>query len=278
RYGAAPSRLAAIAAARRARPRRPEIVAVGGGLQRSRPGDRGGGRARARAYLAPLPVSLLAAQPSLEHLPEALERLGIGTLGELATLPAAALADRFGPAGTLAHKLASGGEGPVRTRTPAETVRAQLELPDAASGLLCERALGILVDRLLAHPGRHGRTLMAAVLSARLVEGAGTWRERVVFREALDDPRRLRLAIAPRLGRMPAPAESLALSLERAGPPPWQQTSLLAEPDGTRARRLRDSLDQVRAAAGPHAVLRVVDLDPGSRVPERRLALAPFER
>jgi protein ImuB len=76
----------------------------------------------------------------------------------------------------------------------------------------------MLVDRLLARRERRGRTLRAVAISARLVEG-GTWRERVVFREALADPARMRLALGGRLPRLPAPAETLRLSVERFGPP-----------------------------------------------------------
>src|SRR5438067_7854271 len=106
RYGVAPSRFAAVAAATRARARRPMIV---GGAT--------------RAFLAPLPVALLRARPALADLPEALERLGVKTLGELAALPPAAVADRFGAAGLHALELASGVDGALRPRPASELVR-----------------------------------------------------------------------------------------------------------------------------------------------------------
>src|SRR5438270_5553020 len=161
RYGVAPSRFAAVAAATRARIRRPVIVA--------------GGRQEARAFLSPLPVALLRARPGLAELPEALERLGVGTLGQLAGLAPAALADRFGPAGLHAHELATGGDGALRPRPAREFVRESLELPEAGSGTQLERALGLLIDRLLARRERRGRTLSAVVVSAVLVEHGGTW-------------------------------------------------------------------------------------------------------
>src|SRR6201997_2966721 len=55
RYGVAPSRFAAVAAASRARVRRPVIVS--------------GARKEAAAFLAPLPVALLRARPALAELP-----------------------------------------------------------------------------------------------------------------------------------------------------------------------------------------------------------------
>ena len=105
----------------------------------------------------------------------------------------------------------------ARARRPS-ALEERLELPESASGTQLERALGLLIDRLLARRERRGRTMRAAVLSARLVEG-GTWRVRVTFREALADPRRMRLVLAPRLADLPAPAEALRLRAEGLGPP-----------------------------------------------------------
>jgi protein ImuB len=263
RYGVAPSRFAAVAAATRARARRPVIVR--------------GAQGAARDFLAGMPVALLRARPALAELPQALERLGVATLGELAALPPAALADRFGKAGLLAYELALGGDGALRPRPASELVRESLELPEAGSGLQLERALGLLIDRLLARRERRGRTLRTVVLSVVLVEGGGTWREQVVFREALADPTRMRLALTPHLALIPAPAEVLRLAVEQFGPPASDQRGLLDDPVVARRARLRDAIRQTRAAAGPDAALRVLEVDPGSRVPERRAVLAPFE-
>lgn len=264
RFGVAPSRFAAVAAATQARTRRPVVVA--------------GGRAEARAFLAPLPVALLRARPALAEagLHETLERLGVGTLGDLAAMPPPALADRFGPVGLLAYELASGGDGPLRPRAPSEILRESLQLPEAASGTQLERGLGLLIDRLLARRERQGRTLRVVVLSAKLVE-RGTWRERFVFREPLVDPGRMRLALAPRLTLVPAPVEVLRLAVEQFGPLASDQRGLLEEPAAARATRLREAIRQARAAAGPDAALRVLEIDPDSRVPERCVVLAPFE-
>jgi protein ImuB len=286
RFGVAPSRFAAVAAATRARTRRPEIVGgspgVGGSLTGGRGSPAGGragsdGREQARAYLAPLPVTLLRARPALADLPVALERLGIRTLGELAALAPAALADRFGKLGLLAHELARGGDSALSPRPAGEYLREELELPEAGSGIQLERALGLLIDRLLARRERRGRTLRGVVISAVLVERGGTWREQVVFRESLADPVRMRLALAPRLALMPAPAEKLRLAVERFGPPASDQRALLDDPAAARAARLREAIRQARVAAGPDAALRVLEVDPDSRFPERRAVLAPFE-
>ncbi|MCW2954440.1 MAG: hypothetical protein JWQ48_3610, partial [Conexibacter sp.] len=262
RFGAGPSRFCALAAATRARVRRPIVVT--------------GDEAAARAYLAPLPVALLRGRRETAALPDALGRLGITTLGDLAALSADAVADRFGRTGLLARELALGQDAALAPRLPAERLEEELELPEALSGGQLDRALGLLIDRLLARRERDGRSLRAVVISATLVEG-GTWREQVAFREALADPARMRLALAPRLAQLPAPAERLRLAVARFGPAASDQRSLLDGDVASRRARLREGVRQARAAAGPDAALRVLAVDPDSRVPERRAVLTPFE-
>lgn len=267
RIGAGPTRFCALAAALRARPRRARVLR---------------GTAEARRHLAACPVDLLAHRAETAGLVEPLRRLGIRTLGELAALGPGPLADRFGEPGLLARRLALGEDTPLRPRAPGERLEETLELWETGSGPALERVLGLLVDRLLARPRRRGRTLRALVLCARLAAG-GTWSERVVLREALSDPRRLRLALAPRLALLPAPAAALSLAVERFGPPEGAQGALaLASPDDAhgarlaRRARLGEAVDQARAAAGPGAALRALCVDPDSRVPERRVVLTPF--
>jgi protein ImuB len=280
RLGVASSRFAAVAAASRARPRRAE-VAPGSPLGRPPIGGRPSGRVRSgrdplAAYLAPLPIALLGTRTETAALSEPLERFGIRTLGELAALPRAALADRFGAAGPLARDLARGRDTPLVPRRAAERLEEALELPESGSGAQLEHALNLLIDRLVARRERRGRTFRAVVLSAALVEG-GTWRLRMTFREAHADPRRMRLALAPRLAELPAPADVLRLRVEGLGPPAGLQRSLIAEPAAIRAARLREAVRQARAVAGPDAALRIVPVDPDSRIPERRLTLAPWD-
>jgi protein ImuB len=260
RIGAAPTRFCALAAALRTRPRRAAIV-----------------RGRAQDYLRALPVELLRSRPETAPVVEGLIRLGIATLGDLAALWRSSVADRFGKAGIEAHRLACGEDDPPRPRRPPELLCESLELPEAASGPQLERAVGVLVDRLLARPERQRRTLRAATLAARLVDG-GSWQVPVVFREALADPQRMRLALVPRLTLLPAPAVELALAAERFGADGTGQRGLLDEAGELRRARLREAVRQARAAAGPEAALRVVQVDGESRIPERRMMLAPFER
>ena len=262
RFGVAPSRFAAHAAALQVRPRPGRHYKVV--------------EERAvRDFLAPLPVGLLRTRPELQALPEVLERLGIRTLGELAALPSRAVAERFGHPGLLALDLSRGRDTPLEPRRPSEPVVERLDLPEAASGQQLERALELLIARVLARRERRGRSLRALAVSARFVAG-GTWRTAVTLRHASADPTRIRLALAQKLAELPAPSESLALEVEAFGPPAQDQGRLLDEADSVRRTRLGEAVRQARQAAGADAALRVLDVDPDSRIPERRAVLAPF--
>src|SRR5918994_1486695 len=262
RFGAAPSRFAAHAAALQVRPRRGRHWHV---VQ-----EKG-----VRDFLAPLPVALLRTRPELQALPEVLERLGIRTLRELAALSSRAVAERFGHPGLLAVDLSRGRDTPLEPRRPFEPVVERLDLPEAASGPQLERGLELLIARVLARRERRGRSLRALAVSARFVAG-GTWRNAVTLRHASADPARIRLALAQKLAELPAPSESLALEVEAFGPPAQDQGRLLDEADSVRKARLGEAVRQARQAAGADAALRVLDVDPDSRIPERRTVLAPF--
>ena len=262
RLGCGPGRFSAYAAALQARPRRAPVTVPAGAV---------------RAFLAPLPVGLLRSRAGLEDLPVILEQLGIGTLGRLAALPRSAVAERFGHPGLLAQDLASGTDTPLEPRRPPEPVVERLDLPDATSGQQLERALELLVARVLSRPERRGRTLRSLAISARFVEG-GTWRTRVTLRQASCDAARLRIVLGPKLAELPAPSESIGLEVEAWGPPAQDQGRLVEDrsPAAVRRARIAEAVGQVRQAAGPDAAMRVLELDPESRLPERRAALAPY--
>ena len=187
------------------------------------------------------------------------------------------MSERFGHPGLLALDLARGRDTPLEPRRPAEPVVERLALPEAASGPQLEHALELLIARLLARPERRGRSLRSLALSARFVEG-GTWRTAVTLRQASADPGRLKLVLVPKLSELPAPAETLGVEVEAFGPPAREQARLVDERGSPEDRRTRigEAVRQARQAAGAEAALRVLPIDPDSRLPERRAVLAPF--
>ena len=262
RIGVAPTRFGAFAAAHR------------GEQGRRVPAARLGG------FLASLPVASLRARLGVpereaEDLIVALERLGIEKLGTLAGVSPDQVADRFGALGLTARRLACGEDEPLHPRVPQEDLAAEIELPDGTAGRQLDRALELLVDRLLAAPQRHGRTLLGLRLGARLSAG-GSWSVEQGLGRPTASPRVLRSLLAGRLQGLPGPVTALRLRALGLGPPAADQVELAVGGTEPRRRRLGAAIREVRATQGAEALLKILPVDSTSRVPERWAMLTPF--
>jgi protein ImuB len=194
-----------------------------------------------RAFLAPLSVRLLTDDFSLR---EALERWGIRTAGELATLPTAQVAVRLGKAGATVCKLARGEDDePFVPRFPADALEEGLDLDYGVEALepltflvrgLVDRLLQRLACRSLACAGLTVRlALDPRGLDVRAVPVAAPTRET----STLLDLVRLDLARRPpgapvvgiRLLALPARVRATQLDLLRpAGPAPDRLAATVA--------------------------------------------------
>jgi protein ImuB len=272
RIAAAPSRFASFLAADRG-PRLPRSAPPGG--------DAAIVPERALAkFLRPFPVATLSGRLDAPERQEgeliaALGRLGLGSLGKLAGLGSDQVADRFGPIGLRALRLARGEDTPLRPRAPREEVVAEIELPEGTAGTQLDHALELLVDRLLAAPARRGRTVLALRLSARLDSG-GSWSAEQGLGRPTAAAQTIDSLLAPRLQTLPAPARTLQLRALALGPQAPDQLELALKGAEPRRRRLAAAVREVRAAAGPEALLRVIEVEASSRLPERRFLLSPF--
>jgi protein ImuB len=244
------------------------------------------GPTRFRAFLAagdwPRPVPVAALRTRLEAPPreaddlvDALERLGIESLAAFARLSADQVADRFGPLGLQAMRLCRGEEEPLRPRPPHEELSEEIELPEGTAGLQLDRALELLVDRLLAAPRRRGRTLLGLRLGARLAAG-GSWSVEQGLGRPSASPRVLCNVLVPRLEGLPGPASALRLRALGLGPPARDQIELAVGGAEPRRRRHGAAVREVRAAQGAGALLRILPVDAASRVPERWAMLTPY--
>jgi len=257
--GVAPTRFGACVAARRG-----EVVVPRDGLCE---------------FLDPLPTSTLAGHLDLPpsatgNLLETLRRLGIETLGALAALASGRVADRFGRPGLRALRLARGEDSPLRPRRPHEELVAEVALPEGAAGGQLERALELLVDRLLAAPQRRGRTVLGLRLGA-LLSGGGSWSVDQGLGRPTASARILRSVLAPRLEALPGPASALRLRALGLGPRVGDQLELPVRGEEPRRRRLGAAIREVRAAQGAESLLEVLPLDSASRLPERWAILTP---
>ena len=255
--GLGPTRLGAFLDARGVRPPVPVPVLVG------RLGAGSGRSAGATAGKA------------AGDLVVALERLGVKTLEDLAGISADQMADRFGALGLAALRLARGEEEPLRPRQPHEDLAEQIELPEGTAGRQLDRALALLVDRLLAAPARRGRTLLGLRLGAVLAAG-GSWSVDQGLGRPSASARVLRTVLTPRLQTLPGPATALRLRALGLGPPDADQLELAVGGEEPRRRRLGAAVREVRVTQGSEALLKILPVDLDSRVPERWATLTPF--
>jgi len=255
--GAAERRFTALAAASVARPGQALVVSDD----------------RTADFLAPLPLDLL---PGAEEQQQELRELGVRRLGQLAGLPGGAVAERLGPQGGYAWRLARGGpRRRIRGRRPPAEIVEALEFPEAVGNeLTLRRALGALVDQALARPERGGRLVRKVALSARLV-GGGSWRRTLTLREPDAEPDRIRVALAPRVAELPAPVVELRVELVELSASLGRQLQLVKPAGAERHGRLKDGLRQVRASTGGGSVCSVVEVAPWSRIPEARALFVP---
>ena len=226
-------------------------------------------------FLAPLPITRLPLDPRARQF---LSSLGVRDIGGFAALPRASVLDRLGRDGEAAWLMARGEDDRhLLPRIPPEPLDESIDFPESVGALpAIESAMRMLIIRACDRATARGRSLRAVVLRARTWDG-GSWTDTVSLREATADPARIGIACIPRLARIGAPVTQLAIEADAGGPPGAGQMSLAERPADERRRRAAAALDQVRAAEGDAQVMRLVEVEPWSRLPERRWALGPYE-
>jgi protein ImuB len=192
--------------------------------------------------LAPLPLELLstlAAPTRSEGGPgtatdelAAFRKWGLRTLGEIAALPADAVAARLGQAGVNCQRLARGEDPrPLLPAVPEERFEQALDLEWPIEGLEpLSFVLGRLIEPLAAHLDRRGRG--AAVLHVRLHLVTRAVHERALQLPApMKDARTLRtLALLDLESHPPAAAIDRVIVAVDPTPARVLQFSLLTRP------------------------------------------------
>ena len=277
RAGRAPGLFGAWVAAASARPGSPVIVE----------------EAMLTRFLASRPISAL---PILKGMPkemlERLERLDIRTLGALAKIPASALMRHFGPVGQEARSLARGERiDPVRPLHRPRPIRVSLDFPSPVGEReAIHRGLDRLLERGLSRPERRDRSIRGIRTGGHLEEG-GSWEVEVTLREPsarrenLAFPLRSKIALSP----PPRSVESLFVEFFDFGAPAFQSDLFQRTEVGGRtleddslaagqmSKALREAVRELTLKLGYSPLYRVVEVDPWSRVPERRHALLALD-
>jgi protein ImuB len=273
RAGTAPGKFGAWVAAASGRPGIPTVVQDG----------------ELVPFLAACPVGALPVDPLVI---QRLERLGVATLGELARLPEPALVAQFGEEGRSALAWATGRRiDPVRPWHRPRPIRVSLDFPVPVGVTeTLHGALDRLAERALSRPARRGRSVTAVRLGAHL-EGGGSWFVEAVLREPTAQLRKIASPLRGKMALSPPPraVETLLLELTRFGAPSAQTGLFDRREEGGRGEggryfsngevpaSIKDAIKELKLRLGHSPLYRVVEVDPWSRIPERRHALLSFD-
>jgi len=230
------------------------------------------------SFLSPCPIETLSLSSDQVEL---LHRLDVHSLGELGALPLSALLRHLGREARVFYELARGERvDPVQALHRPLPLRVSLDFPSPVGDReTLHRGLDRLVERILARPERRDRALRSLRVGGHL-EGGGSWQIQVTLREPSARADVLSFPLRSRMGIHPPPRalETLFLEAFEFGAPARQIPLFeIHERRGERPLLLREALRELKLRLGHDPLYRVVEVDPWSRIPERRHALLPME-
>ena len=208
-----------------------------------------------------------------------LRRFGIYSIGQLAAMELGPLQAQFGPTGRRAWELANGIDpSPMVSHKTEDTVNEYLAFPTPTVTLdALLLAAELLLGRAFTRPALRGRYARMATLEARVMQGP-PWIRGLAFREAVGGKDMAARALRATLDGvvLPGPLEDLGLTLSGLTGESGVQASLFS--DVRRQEQLREMMHQmeVRLRTKP-PIFKIRNIEPWSRIPERRQALVQFD-
>jgi len=226
-----------------------------------------------RSFLEPLSIDFL---PVSDEAMVWLKRLGLRTMGQVADLPVNALASQLGRDGLRVHSLAQGiDQRPVIPRPRPDGLEETLSLEQPLESLdALLAALGVLLDHLV--PLLRSRYQVCPQIRLRFRSDDGRAWPDIVNLKTPSDSKPEMLGILKRhleAASFPKGVSEIHLVLARLGGESGKQTPLSVGTKGIQVESLQRLDSDLRERFGRSPLKRVVQIDPDSRIPERRVAL-----
>ena len=249
-------------------------------------------------FLAAQPIAVLPLDPDTHRR---LRQLGIRTLGALAALPEEAVTAQFGAVGRRLWRLAAGHtvEPVVGGVAPEPIVAALTFFTPVGERDLLERALDQLIARALKDPRRIGWRVQAVRLRADLESWGGdedggrgaaccaptnrSWLVTALLKDPTADGARIAAPLKTRLEQAPPAGAITRLVLELTAFAPGTTELQLFARDAVAAARagqrraLESAAREIQQRLKRTCLYHVIEVQPWSRLPERRYALIDFE-
>ncbi|MBM4445221.1 MAG: hypothetical protein FJ020_07970 [Chloroflexi bacterium] len=228
---------------------------------------------RERPFLAPLSIEFLPLAPEATAW---LKRLGLRTMGQVAGLPLNALDSQLGRDGLMAHRLANGiDQRPVTPGPGPDTLAETLSFEQPLGSLeALLTALGRLLGRLT--PRLRSRYQVCHQIRLCLRSGDGRAWPHTLNLKTPSDSRPGMLGILKRhleAASFPEGVSEIHLVLAGLHGESGRQAPLSTGTKGLQAEALQRLNSGLRERFGRNPLKRVVEIDSGSRIPERRVAL-----
>ena len=232
-------------------------------------------------FLAAQPLAVLPLDTDTQRR---LRQLGIRTLGALAALPEEAVVSQFGRAGRRLWLLAAGriAERVVGRVAPEPIVAALAFFSAVGERELLVHALDRLIERALHDPRRSGWRVQVVRARAELEHGA-SWLVEATLKDPSADRARIAAPLTTQLERSPPAGAVERLVVEfTAFVPGTAELQLFARDAQAaaragRRRALRSAAQEIKLRLKRSLLYHVIEVQPWSRLPERRYALIDYE-
>ena len=208
-----------------------------------------------------------------------LHRFGLHTLGQLAALPVGSVQAQLRSEGKKAWELASGiDRSPLLPYRHEEAVTEFLTFPSPTiTQYAILTAMETLLGRAFTRPQIRGKYVRTAAIESQVLRHP-PWTRRFAFKEAVGNKEKALFSLKSRLDSiaLPGPLEDMKLTLSGFTSESGIQSSLFL--DVRKHEQLREMMQQLEALLGCRPpIFQVRDVEPWSRIPERRQALVPFD-
>lgn len=208
-----------------------------------------------------------------------LRDFGLHTLGQAASLSRPQLEAQFGTEGRRIWELVRGRDyTPFYPRMSEEVIEESTSLLSPATSLdVLLMSLESLLNRAFAKFGQKGSGVRCIELWSRS-SASEHWQKTVHFKEPA-------MSIAASLKRIrqviencpqPGPVEELGMKITRLGRPGGQQSSIFTEVRS--GEKLNSDIKQLELKMGAPQLFQIKEVEPWSRIPERRYTLKPLSR
>ena len=265
--GVAPGRFHSYCAAIRAKPSQPLRL----------PNN----RTAVKEFIAPMPVDVLPLEP---HSIDLMHDFALDTMGELAVQSVSALQSQLGPDGRRAWELVNGIDRTrLNTIERSKPVVDTLQFPwPVASMDALSFGIRTLLDRAFASVQRIDKAVGRMDLQCEMSDSE-RWSYSHVFKEPTDSATLAHSVVMTYIetivqsdaSPIRSPVETISVELSRLGAARSEQSGLWDEHEkGDLDTALRQLSAQFSAKMNSSPIKTVVDVEPWSRIPERRQALA----